>query len=141
MTFSLLHFAQQTPGHRHQVSNSGGRTKEAENPIIFHQSGKKTLPVKKVQARQGGRSGGEELIAPPLLSRCPPYASLPSTTVPGGREPRSVPGPKELPSSSTTLAALKSDPKEFRIRFQNTAEPSRTNTPRCRGREGNQGGR
>lgn len=114
--------------------------KRRKTRLFSTSRGKKTLPVKKVQTRQGGRSGGAELIAPPLLSRCPPYASLPSTTVPRGREPRSVPGPKKQPSSSTSLAALKSDPKEFRIRFQNTAEPSRTNTPRCRGREENQGG-
>lgn len=37
-------------------------------------------------------------------------------------------GLRKQPSSPTTPAALKSETKEFRIRFQNTAEQSRTNT-------------
>lgn len=124
-TFSLL-----CPTiHTDQVSDSGGRTKEEENPV-FSTGWEKIPGSQKVQTRQGGRSkrcGVDSAPSPSLLSAwCQP---APSPNHHTGREPRRVRGPGKPPSSPTTPAALKFDPKEFRIRFQNTAEPSRTNTP------------
>lgn len=132
-----------TDTHTAQVSDAGGRTKEVEKTRYFRPVGEINLPVKKFRPARVGAPGDAELIAPSLLSCCPPSASLcPSPSPPPGtrREPRRVRGPRKQPSSPATPAALKSDPKEFRIRFQNTAEPSRTNTPRCRGRAGTHSG-
>lgn len=118
-------FAQQYTKYTLQVSDSKGPHKRSGKPDIFYQLGPKTLPVKKFKPARVGTLGGVELIAPP-----------PPTAVPGGSQ-AGFGGRGSKPRSPTAPAALKPDPKELRIRFQNTAEPSRTNTPRCRGREGN----
>ena len=129
--FGDLLFTLSNNTHRHtdQVSDSGGRTKEQENPV-FSTGWEKIPGSQKVQTRQGWRSkrcGVDSAPSPSLLSAwCQP---APSPNHHTGKEPRRVQGPGKPPSSPTTPAALKFDPKEFRIRFQNTAEPSRTNTP------------
>lgn len=124
-TFSLV----RSTIHRNtlQVSDSKGRTIGVEDPIFPTTWGQK--PCQSESSNLPGWALKEVWTD-----------SVPTPHRRPRRSRAGFGGQGRKPSSPTAPAALKSDPKEFRIRFQNTAEPGRTNTPRCRGHEGNHSG-
>lgn len=71
-------------------------------------------------------------------------APLWSPRAAGPHHPREADAPAWAPGAALRpcySAVLKPDPKSFRIRFQNTAEPSRAGTPRCCCRKATAAGR